>query len=60
MSQGSTIATVVTRKFTGKVEKKEADFMIPARSIDITADWLNEVLHTSGFLRDANIESITH
>jgi hypothetical protein len=34
--------------------------MIPARSIDITADWLNEVLHTSGFLRDAKIESITH
>lgn len=34
--------------------------MIPARSRDITLDWLNDVLYTSGFLRDINIKSITH
>lgn len=34
--------------------------MIPARSKEITAEWLNEVLHASGFLEDVNIESIKH
>ncbi len=34
--------------------------MIPASLKDITSDWLNEVLHASGFLKDANIESMTH
>jgi thiamine kinase-like enzyme len=34
--------------------------MIPAQSKDITADWLNEVLRESGFLKDSKIESITH
>jgi len=32
--------------------------MIPARSADITAEWLNQALHQSGFLKDANITSI--
>ena len=32
--------------------------MIPAASKDITAKWLNEVLHGSGFLKDVNIKSI--
>ena len=32
--------------------------MIPATSKDITANWLNEVLHESGFLKDVNITSI--
>lgn len=32
--------------------------MIPAASKDITASWLNEVLHESGFLKEANIKSI--
>lgn len=34
--------------------------MIPASLKDITSDWLNEVLHASGFLEDVNIESITY
>ena len=32
--------------------------MIPAASKDITANWLNEALHESGFLKDVNIKSI--
>ena len=34
--------------------------MIPARSKDITAEWLNEALHSSGFLRGANITALQH
>ena len=34
--------------------------MIPARSKDISADWLNEVLHSSGFLMGANITALQH
>ena len=34
--------------------------MIPASSKEITSDWLNDVLHASGFLEDINIESIKH
>jgi len=34
--------------------------MIPARSKDITSDWLNNVLHACGFLGDANIKAMTH
>ena len=34
--------------------------MIPERSRDITADWLNDALHEGGSLRDANIVSIRH
>ncbi|MBC8477688.1 MAG: hypothetical protein H8D49_05020, partial [Dehalococcoidia bacterium] len=32
--------------------------MIPTASKDITANWLNEVLHESGFLKDVDITSI--
>jgi hypothetical protein len=32
--------------------------MIPASLKDITADWLNDVLHSSRYLEDVNIESI--
>ena len=34
--------------------------MIPVRSKDISADWLNEVLHSSGFLTGANITALQH
>ena len=34
--------------------------MIPARSKDITSDWLNDALHASRFLRNISIKSITH
>ena len=34
--------------------------MIPARSKDIGADWLNEVLHSSGFLTDASVTALQH
>lgn len=34
--------------------------MIPARSKDISADWLNEVLHSSGFLTGVNITALRH
>ncbi|KKK45077.1 hypothetical protein LCGC14_1506850 [marine sediment metagenome] len=33
--------------------------MIPKRTKRITAEWLNEVLHDSGYLKDFNIESIS-
>ena len=32
--------------------------MIPERTTDITAEWLNSVLHENGFLKDASIVSI--
>ena len=32
--------------------------MIPKRTKRITAEWLNEVLHNTGYLKDINIESI--
>ncbi len=34
--------------------------MIPARSKDISADWLNQVLHSSGFLTDTDITVLRH
>lgn len=34
--------------------------VIPEKSRDITADWLNEVLHQNGFLKDASIVSLKH
>jgi len=34
--------------------------MIPARSKEITTEWLNDVLHQTGFLRQANIVSLKH
>ena len=33
--------------------------MIPKRTKRITLEWLNEVLHASGYLRDANIVSLS-
>ena len=33
--------------------------MIPKRTKRITTEWLNEVLHNSGYLEDVNIVSIT-
>ena len=33
--------------------------MIPKRTKRITSEWLNEVLHDSGYLKDLNIESIS-
>lgn len=33
--------------------------MIPKRTKRITSEWLNEVLHTSGYLKDINIETIS-
>ena len=33
--------------------------MIPKRTKRITSEWLNKVLHNSGYLKDINIESIT-
>ena len=34
--------------------------MIPGRLTDISVDWLNEALHSNGFLKDANIAALTH
>ena len=34
--------------------------MIPAKSKDINRDWLNQVLHSSGFLGDASVISLQH
>ena len=34
--------------------------MIPARSTDITAEWLNDTLHQTGFLRETSIVSLRH
>ncbi len=33
--------------------------MIPKRTKRITSEWLNEVLHSSGYLKDLNIDSIS-
>jgi hypothetical protein len=34
--------------------------MIPATAKDITAEWLNQALHSSGFLEDTDIVSLQH
>jgi len=43
---------LITKK---RVSKK----LIPKRTKRITSEWLNEALHSSGYLKDINIESIS-